>query len=87
MNFKEKLDEMRCELGVFHQENCSEKDNRIYMDYLREGRPLLGVSLCSSHIFCFELSCFSAQIVSRVLHNVRSDPSLVLHCPIWLQSI
>ena len=45
------------------------------------------LSLCSSHIFCFELSCFSAQIVSHVLKNVRSDPSLVLHCPIYLQSI
>ena len=40
MNFKEKLDEMRCELGVFRQENCREKDNKIYRDYLREGRPL-----------------------------------------------
>lgn len=40
MNFREKLDEMRCELGVFHQENCSEKDNKLYRDYLREGRPL-----------------------------------------------
>ena len=40
MNFKEKLDAMRCELGVFHQENCSEKDNKIYREYLRDGRPL-----------------------------------------------
>ena len=40
MNFREILDEMRCEMGVFHRENCSEKDNSIYRDYIREGRPL-----------------------------------------------
>lgn len=42
---------------------------------------------CSSQIFHFELSCFSTQIVFKVLPNARVGQGSVSCCPVWLWSI